>query len=83
MTLLTDLGYFSNGLGTDGQEGTYGQAGQVYPLSGNIFGKIPGPDIQAPPAHFLYAFHRQEAHLAMPGAGMGIPFQAVAGHQHS
>jgi len=77
MTFFTDLGDFQDNGVAEFDATPNGQAGQIDPPGSNILGKIPKIHIKSLGLHTLDIFHRQQADLPMPGAGMGISFYSV------
>jgi len=78
VALLANLGDFQNGVIADTQAGADWQGYQVDALAGDILGEVPMPHLQTETAHLVYAFHRQQADLAVSAAiRVGIVHQAV------
>jgi hypothetical protein len=68
VTFLADLGDFQYNLAADRESGAQGQAYQIHAFGGNIFRKITRLERKPHGLHLLYAFHRQQAHLPVPGS---------------
>jgi hypothetical protein len=77
MTFFAELGKLKDGLISYREMSANGQGEQVYSLSCQILGKIPGANVETKASHLLDAFNGQKAYLAMRrGTRMGIADEA-------
>jgi hypothetical protein len=79
VTGLTDLGHLELNFRPHLQTSAHRQAPQFDPLGGDILGEVAGADGQPLGLDAGDALCGKQADLAMPLAGVGVPFKPVPG----
>ena len=77
VALFADLGNFNQCVFSQSDPGAHRNVFPINAGGGDVFGKIAKGYVKALMTDIVYFFGGQKTHLSMPGAGMGIAFQAM------